>query len=312
VHDERHPRPSARAHALTTIELTSGTQRATVDVVGAGLRSYSVDGTELLDGPSTGEPPRSGRGQVLIPWPNRLEDGSYEFDGVHHQLPLSEPERGNAIHGLVRRETWTVAEQEPQRVVMAYELRPQQGYPFTLALRVEYMLSAEGLAVRTTATNTGDRACPYGSGMHPYLTLGTETVDPVSLRAPGRTVQYHDARGLPLETVPVEGTEYDFRVAKPIGSTQLDHAFTDLDRDDDGRARVELGFDGRAIELWLDAAYGWLQLFTGDPLPDVARRSLSVEPMTCPANAFRSGESLVRLGPGEAHSGTWGMRTYVR
>jgi aldose 1-epimerase len=290
------------------IEIAGDDQRATVDSLGGGLRLYSAHGRELLDGYAAGESSPSGRGQILIPWPNRLEDGSYEFDGRSHQLPLNEPERGNAIHGLVRWDEWTVGEREPQRVVMKHALQPQPGYPFSLALTVEYALSTRGLSVRTTATNVGEDACPYGSGAHPYLTVGTETVDAVILRVPGRTVLHSNERGLPVDAVPVEGTEYDFRRPRPIGSTKLDHAFTDLKRDQDGRARVELaGRPGMGLTLWVDEAYGYLMLFSGDPLPDVDRRSLAVEPMTCPPNAFRTGEALARLEPGYSFTGAWGI-----
>jgi aldose 1-epimerase len=291
-----------------SIELASDDQLASVDSVGGGLRSYSARGRELLDGYAAGDPSPSGRGQVLIPWPNRLEDGSYEFDGRSHQLPLNEPERGNAIHGLVRWDEWTVGEREPQRVVMKHALQPQPGYPFSLALTVEYALSTSGLSVRTTATNVGEHACPYGSGAHPYLTVGTETVDAVILRVPGRTVLHSNERGLPVDAVPVEETEYDFRRPRPIGSTKLDHAFTDLKRDQDGRARVELaGQPGMGLTLWVDEAYGYLMLFSGDPLPDVDRRSLAVEPMTCPPNAFRTGEAVARLEPGASFTSAWGI-----
>jgi aldose 1-epimerase len=146
--------------------------------------------------------------------------------------------------------------------------------------------------------------------MHPYLTLGTETVDTVILRAPGRTVLHTDERGIPVSTAPVAGTEYDFREPRPIGAMKLDHAFTDLEREDDGLARVELGHAERdtALTLWLDESYPYLQLFTGDPLPDVDRRSLAVEPMTCPPNAFRTGESVVVLEPRGSTTATWGIQ----
>jgi aldose 1-epimerase len=110
--------------------------------------------------------------------------------------------------------------------------------------------------------------------------------------------------------VPVEGTEYDFREPRPIGDTKLDHAFTDLVRDDDGRARVELRDpdDGRALSLWLDEPYAYLQLFTGDPLPSVGRRSLAVEPMTCAPNAFRTGDGLLVLEPGATATASWGIQ----
>ena len=236
-------------------------------------------------------------------------DGSYEFDGQRHQLELNEPENRNAIHGLVRWEPWTVREREPHRVVMDHVLSPQPGYPFTLELSIEYTLSTGGLSVRTTATNVGQAACPYGVGAHPYLTAGTETVDDLILHVPAETVVSPDERGLPLNAGPVEVTEYDFRRPRPIGPTRLDHTFTDLAREEDGLARVALAglHPGSGLALWVDEAYGYLQLFSGDPLPDVNRRSLAVEPMTCPANAFRTGEGLIRLEPGASFTGAWGI-----
>jgi aldose 1-epimerase len=291
------------------IEIHAGDHRVVVVEVGGGLRSYTVREREVLDGYEAEEVASSGRGQVLIPWPNRIEDGAYEFGGTQHQLPLTEVPARNAIHGLVRWASWAPAERDADRVVVEHTLYPQPGYPFSLALRIEYALAKEGLRVTTTATNIGIDPCPYGSGMHPYLTLGTGTVDTLALWAPGLTVLETDDRGIPAGTAPVEGTVYDFREPRPIGATKLDHAFTDLERDGDGLARVELRDPqrGTAAALWLDESYPYLQLFTGDPLPDVARRSLAVEPMTCPPNAFRTGESVVALEPGESTTSSWGI-----
>jgi aldose 1-epimerase len=291
------------------IELRAGERRAVVVEVGAGLRSYSVGDRDVLDGYAADEMARSGRGQVLIPWPNRIEDGAYEFGGRQHQLPLNEIPARNAIHGLVRWASWAPAERAADRVVLEHTLHPQPGYPFSLALRIEYSLSDEGLRVTTTATNVGIDQCPYGSGMHPYLTLGTQAVDTLLLRAPGRTVLRTNERAIPVDSVPVEGTELDFREARPIGAVELDHAFTDLERDGDGLASVELRHpegDGTVI-LWLDESYPYVQLFTGDPLPDVDRRSLAVEPMTCAPNAFRTGDGLLVLEPGETTTATWSI-----
>src|SRR5215813_9190595 len=179
------------------IEIAAGAQRAVVVTVGGGLRAYVVGGRELIDGYGADQMSSSSRGQVLIPWPNRLQDGSYEFDGLRHQLSLNEPERRNAIHGLVRWLAWTATKRDPHRVVMEHVLHPQPGYPFSLMLGIEYSLSDSGLQVRTTATNIGTKRCPYGSGAHPYLTLGTPTIDRLILRVPARTVLQSDERGLP-------------------------------------------------------------------------------------------------------------------
>jgi aldose 1-epimerase len=293
------------------IELRAGDHRAVVVEVGAGLRTYTVGDRVVLDGYGEDEMATAGRGQVLIPWPNRLQDGAYEFDGERHQLALTEPEAHNAIHGLVRWAGWSVVERGEDSVVLGYALHPQPGYPFSLELRIEYSLSDAGLRVTSTATNAGRRACPYGSGMHPYLALGTPTVDSIVLRAPGRKVMHFDDRGIPLDTEPVDGTEYDFREPRAIGATKLDNAYTDLARGADGLARVELRQAGAAarVSLWLDETYPYLQLFTGDPLPSVNRRSLAVEPMTCAPNAFRSGEGVRILAPGESTTSTWGIET---
>ena len=227
--------------------------------------------------------------------------------GRSHQLPLTEPEHSNAIHGLVRWGAWQVREHEPHRVVLEHVLHAQPGYPFSLELQIEYELSTAGLTVRTTATNIGGAACPYGSGAHPYLTLGTKTVDDVVLWVPAQTALGSDDRGIPVGTVAVDGTELDYRSPRRIGQAKLDNGYTDLIRDDAGIARVvaESG-DGSRRTLWVDDRYPYVMVFTGD-IPAVQRRGLAVEPMTCPPNAFRSGDALVTLEPDESHTAVWGL-----
>jgi aldose 1-epimerase len=160
-------------------ELARGAQRAVVVEVGGGLRTYR----DVVLGYAVDEMCSAGRGQVLAPWPNRLAGGTYEFDGETYQLAVSEPKSGTAIHGLVRWASWQAVEREESRVVMEHVLHPQPGYPFLLRLRVEYALVDDGLSVRTTAENIGERACPFGAGHHPYIAcnvdelFGTEQLD---------------------------------------------------------------------------------------------------------------------------------------
>jgi aldose 1-epimerase len=299
------PRPPS----CEQIEIALEDQRALVVEVGGGLRAYSAAGRELVDGYRPDEMSTAGRGQLLLPWPNRIRDGSYEFDGRRQQLPVNDVPERDAIHGLVRWVAWSVAVREPHRVVLRHSVHPQPGYPFSLDVDTQYALSAEGLRVTTTATNVGGDACPYGCGAHPYLRLGTQKVDALTLRAPARTVLVSDERGIPISSESVDGTEYDFRRPRRIGSTRLDNAFTDLERDGDGLARISLGDPetGDSVTLWVDDAHPYLMLFTGDSVRDVDRRSLAVEPMTCPPNAFQTGESLIRLEPSQSFTTTWGI-----
>ncbi len=295
------------------VELRRGGQRAVIVEVGGGLRSYAVDGAEVLDGYAEDEMCPSGRGQILSPWPNRLRDGRYEWRGQELQLPLSEPEHGNAIHGLVRWANWTVAERSEDRVAMELVLHPSAGYPFALAFRLEYALSDEGLAVTTEATNVGAGPCPFGAGAHPYITAGPGKIDACVLQAPGSQWMETDERMIPTASRAVNGSEYDFRNPREIGQTELDTGFAELERGADGLARVTLEdpSGGRRVELWADGSFPYLMLFTGDSLPEAERRrkGLGVEPMSCTPNAFQSGEGLLTLEPGQSFSGTWGIRS---
>lgn len=248
-------------------------------------------------------------GAPLIPWPNRLEDGRYSFDGTTYQVPLTEPEKRNAIHGFLLWQPWEATERDADRVVMTTHLYPREGYPFTLGIRISYELGPKGLTVATTAENLGDRVCPYGHGQHPYLSPGSDHIDACTLQLSGSTRIVTDPeRQLPIGREPVEGTDFDFLEPRGLGEARIDHAFTDLARDDEGRAWTRLwGPDGGCAELWVDDRYGFVETYTGDTLaPDRARRGLGTEPMTCPPNGFASGDPVIRLEPGESVIATWG------
>jgi aldose 1-epimerase len=291
--------------------LTFGDQRAVVTEVGAGLRSYTVAGRDVVDGYREDEVCNLGRGQLLLPWPNRIEDGQYEFAGTVHQLPLTEPARHNALHGLTRWMNWTAVEQATDRVLISLVLHPQDGYPFTLRVHVDYRLSAGGLTIRTTTTNVGSSAAPYGTGHHPYLTVGT-LIDRARLKLPALLRLETNHRLIPTgRLLPNGGTAYDFVELRPIGNLSMDTPFANLVPDSDGLVRVHLeapGGDPR-IQLWMEPVYRFLMVFTPDAIPDAARRrrSIAIEPMTCAPNAFRSGDGLIVLQPGEARSSSWGI-----
>lgn len=294
----------------TQYELVAGRHRATVVEVGGGVRTYAVDGVDLLDGYREDEACSGARGLPLVPWPNRIDGGRYAFDGTDHQLALTEPDKDNAIHGLLRWRSWTVRDREADRIELGTVLHPMMGYPFTLDVSVVYALAETGLSVRTTATNTGDRPAPYGTGQHPYLTVGTDLVDGGTLRLDAAAWLPTDERGLPTGTQPVYGSDYDFRAGRQIGSQQIDYTFTDLARDSDGLAWVHLsGPDGRRVAVWVDQGYPFVEIYTAHTQPaPYYRRGLGVEPMTCAPNAFRSGHGLRRLEPDESVTTSWGVR----
>ena len=294
------------------IDLRYGDQAATIATVGASIRSYAAGGHAVLDGYDAGAMADGARGQTLIPWPNRVRDGKWEWDGVARQLALTEPDKHNAIHGLVRWLGWNVTERSDERAVLACTSWPQVGYPWPLDLTVGYELGDEGLLVTQRITNRGTSPAPVAAGAHPYLTVGTPTIDPAVLHVPADSWIDTDEQQIPIGARPVQDSPYDFRTPREIGGTAIDYTFTGLQRDSGGRFTVTLSHpsSGRAVQLWVDENYPYVEVFTGDALPDAARRrqGLGVEPMTAPPNALASGESLIVLAPAQTWQGQWGIR----
>lgn len=294
-------------------EFAADGYRAVVTESGATLRHLEHDGRPLVDGFPEDRMSAAGRGQLLVPWPNRIRDGAYSFDGRDHQLALSEPARHNSSHGLARWAAWTPEEHTPTSVSLSYRLMAQTGYPWTLDLHVLYDLSADGLTVTVTATNLGAEPAPYAAGAHPYLSAGPGPVDRWELSLPAALRLVSDERKLPVGDEPVADTAYDFRVARPVRDTVLDDAFGDLTYDaGTATAEVRDPATGQGVALWVDDHHRWLMAYTADDQGDAARRSLAVEPMTSPPDAFRSGRDLLTLRPtgepGDEVSVSWGIR----
>lgn len=300
-----------RAPSGEQYPISYGDQQATIVEVGGGVREYTNGGRAVLDPYDVAAMCDGAHGTPLIPWPNRLADGHYSFDGRHFQVALTEPGKHNAIHGFLRWRPWRAFRHDADRVVMSATVSPCAGYPFLLDVAVDYHLSDQGLVVTTTASNGGDRALPYGCGAHPYLSPGSGLLDgcDAELAAATRIVT-DDVRQLPVGTEPVDGTPFDFRTRRRIGDLKVDYAFGGLDRDAEGRAWVRLwGADGACAELWVDEHYPYVELYTGDTLaPERRRHGLGTEPMSCPPNAFQTGQDLIRLAPGTSVSHRWGAR----
>lgn len=290
------------------LRITHGDHAATVVTVGAMVREYSVGGRDVFLPFGEDEVAPLYNGAVLLPWPNRLADGTYTVDGVEHRLPLSEPDRRTALHGLACWEHWTVVEHRPEAVTLELHLAARPGYPFSVHAHVTYALSDAGLEVTVRARNVGAGTAPYGVGFHPWLSPGDAPLDACTLRLDARTHVTVDDRLLPTGTEPVTGP-YDLLAPRSLEGVDLDDAFVDVVRDDDGLTWGLLAApDGRTAAIWADGTMDTWQVCTGDHVQPLAmqRAGVAMEPMSCVADAFRTGERLVRLAPGEEHVVRWG------
>ncbi|MFV0634197.1 aldose 1-epimerase family protein [Demequina sp.] len=290
------------------ISLTYGAQRATIATLGAALREYVVDGREVVIPFPAEELPAAFHGMVLAPWPNRLRDGQYSFEGADFQVPVSEPDRGTALHGLVCWAHWTVAAHSESAVTLTYDLPASPGYPFQLALATTYALGDEGLTISTHARNDGATALPYGLGFHPWFAPGGTALDECTLQLDATEHVTVDERLLPTGAVPVDG-DFDLLASRSLKAVAFDDAWVGVKPDADGRSWARLGWaDGRTVEIWADSEAKAWQICTGDQVAGVTRAGVAIEPMTCIADAFRTGKDLITLEPGAEHALAWGIR----
>jgi aldose 1-epimerase len=287
----------------TEVRVDAGSATLVVDLRGGGIRELTADDWHVIDGYPAGEVPSGRRGGVLIPWPNRIRDGRWTWQGRTLQLEVSSPEKPVAVHGLVSAQPWTVLAQDAGSVSVGTTVEPRSGYPFRLAAALDYALAPDRLTVTVRIRNAGDDEAPLGVGLHPYLAVGaTEDGDigQADLQLPARTALDVDG-GLPTGG----RRSFDGDIGR-IGERAFDDPLTDLERDADGWARTVVSGPAGRVELAADAAWPWMQVYTGDTLPEgQRRRSVAVEPMTCPPNALADGVDLVVLAPGEDWTGTW-------
>lgn len=298
----------------TQFEISHGDYSAAIASVGASLRVLTYAGRDLVVPFEADELRPMFRGATLAPWPNRIADGTYTFNGTEYTVALTEPDRGNALHGLAGWLDFQEIESSPSHVMLAAEIVPQSGYPFRVLVRVRYELTDDGLETVVTASNLGKDAAPYGTGPHPYLVAGEGRVDDWALSLPAAEVLTVSAdRLLPTgleDVVTHAGGAFDFRASRAIDDVFIDHAFTSLIPNDDGHAVVRVTTaEGSGVEMVWGDALPWVQVFTGDqPNPDIHRLGIAVEPMTCPPDAFNSGTDLIVLEPGESSTASWIIR----
>jgi aldose 1-epimerase len=288
--------------------IASAAYTAVITELGATIRQLRFHGRDLTVGFTAEEEVPDYRGALVAPWPNRIADGRYSYEGQELRVPINEPKRDAALHGLVCDQPWALVSRQPSEVRLQHRIRPSPGYPFALLLDVTYSLDADGFHTEVSATNIGDFTAPYGVCPHPYLAAAGSALNSWRLELPADNfLEVTPDRLLPLRRQWVDDGPFDFRQARELGDVQIDHAFTGLVRDSKGIATVRLtDVGGTGVGIRWDKACSWVQIHTADhPDPARHRLGLAVEPMTCPPDAFNSGEDVVHLRPGGTHVANW-------
>jgi aldose 1-epimerase len=309
-------RPGEVRPTAHLVHLTSPGARthATIDLRGGGLHSLTVDGDPLVHTYDARGPVPYCAGALLFPWPNRVRGGHWVHDGVEHQLEIDEPELGNASHGFVREALVTVTSRSTHHVTTATVVEPRPGYPFEVRLTTTCTLDETGLRVDHTIHNLSAGPAPVALGAHPYVRIGTVPAADLTLTVPAARHLPVDAALIPVRDEPVDAA-VDLRHGRRVAGTDLNTCYHDLDAQDGEHRHVLAAPDGRAVEVWTDRSFGYVQVYVTDRFPDAAGRpatAIAVEPMTAAPDALNSGRGLRWLAAGESWDLSWGLRAVAR
>jgi len=304
---------------MADIELLKNNQHLVVNQLGGGIKEYYLDDgkdhLEIIYGYKSEEDKAGSMGDVLFPFPGRIENSEYEFLGQKYHLSGLKIKDGHAIHGFAKTAEFEVVDQSPNMVALRFEIREDEyrdkGFPFSLRLEIKYSLLDEGLTVEAAVLNFGQTKAPFGLGFHPYYSLGLEKLDSLSLKvaayqlvefAPNLkpTGKYFDV---------VQNSGLDFSTPKEIGDQVIDNCFFDLNYGADGKARTELESKDKKITIWQDKNLPYLQLYSADTIGESNfRKGLAIEPQTCTGFVLNMPEmGLTVLGPGETFFASWGV-----
>ena len=293
-------------------EVRRGDAVVKIGQVAAVLREFSVGGVQFTETWPDDVVAPMGCGMVLAPWPNRVANARWTYQGKAQQLDVTEPSKGNASHGLLRNTAYHLVDQRADSVVLGASVYPQHGYPFTLDLTVTYALTNDGLIVTFLLFNAGAAAAPFGIGSHPYLRIGDHPAADLTVTVAATTHAVVDDKAIPVSIESVVGTNLDLRSGVRVGDLKADAGLTDLAAAD-GKVEHRLSApDGTALVLWADEVFGWAQVYSPDNFPGPGspdqRVAIAIEPMTCAADALNSGRGLLWLEPGTSWTASWGLR----
>ena len=286
---------------------------ATVDPVGASLLATRVGEDEIIQQPSRASKQRFEFfvGSTLFPWCNRTRNGTWvDPQGQIQQLPISEPNLNNALHGFVAQREFSVIARTDSSVSLEIAIGPEPGYPFQLGLRVSYELEPNGIRCDYLVNNLGRDKAPFSLAAHPYIKLGGAETGDLVLRSAAEKVYEQDKQQIPVGLGPTAGTKYDFRQGVKVSDLSLDDYFTEIATSGDGKRHTQLIGPESIADIWQDSAFKHLVIFNTPSFETEAGavQAIAIEPSTSAVNALNSDEDLIWLDSGSGWAASWGVR----
>jgi len=302
---------------MSDIILKYQNQVLVINQLGGGIKQYYLEQNgekkEIIHGYVSDEEKAGSMGDVLFPFPGRVENSEYEFNGQKYKLSGLRVKDGHALHGFAKYVLWEIVDQAESEVKLLFKMAKEEyaekGFPFSLSLYLTYSLDENGLTCQAQVVNNGEEKAPFGLGFHPYYSLGEDRVDSLNLKITAQKLVEFAPNLKPTgKLIDFSGSELDFSQSKKIGPLVIDNCFTELDFNTEGINKTNLSNRAK-ITIWQDKNLPYLQLYSADTIGEENYRiGLAIEPQTCTGFALNMPEmGLITLEPAEKFDSSWGV-----
>lgn len=270
-----------------------------------GISTLSViDGYQSVD---DAKAKNASKSHYLLPFPNRMKDGKYDFEGKSYQFPINDTHTNNNLHGFLETIPMKIIDNQnsdnQQVITLKGNFEGLDYFPFPFEFQLKYTLSDSELIIDTTIKNTGKTNMPMAYGWHPYFKLDTEKVDDLWLQFPNCESVTIDNRMIPTgETLPYS----PFLELTKIDRTTFDNCFFINKNKKTNRAEIIIQSKTTTLSVWQetgDNACNYFQIYTPEN-----RQTIAIEPMTANVDAFNNHDGLWILEAGEAKSVGFGIK----
>jgi aldose 1-epimerase len=270
----------------------NGTSIAVISPLGGAICQLLVNDFEIVPQFSLSDPLALRYGHVLAPWPNRLEDGSFDFRGTSYRFENLDAQQ-NLNHGFLSGKTLEVRSHKSDSLVLGYRFGEHPSYPFEIDLEIHYRLTDSALEVSAKATNLGVDA-PFAIGFHPYFLTG----DDFQLSANFTSQSVQDQRMLPVGEKAISGI--DLTELSPELQT-LDHCFWGADQ-------VLLVRPGGKVLIEAQENMPYFMLYRPDRLLAESGPVVAIEPQSAKANVLKNDIESVVLPAGQTRHFRFAIR----
>jgi len=295
--------------SLVTLTDSLTGSRAIISPIGASLLELELSGIKVVEQVKNSRTDLYS-GVVMAPWSSRIAGGKYSLpDGRSFQVPINEPARNNALHGVVYDQNFEIKRLSESSVELAIEISGFEGYPFVLKLAVSYELEDGELFASFAVRNTSSEKAPFGIGFHPYFSCAW-FVEPMQIQNDAASYFELDENLISLGKTKTAASDKDLSLGKKALGASLDDGYTDLVFDHGISSTKLIDSNGRGVQIWQENIFKHAVIFTTDNFETEAGpiSAVAVEPSTSAVNAFNSNQDLIWLEPNQTRSGSWGIK----